>query len=413
MTRPRRHGLAPAGAAALVLLLAGAAAEASRPRVALTSFAGPYGEQVRHAVATRLSARYEVVMSPGERGAGGRPAAGWASLARRLNAVAVVDGVVARGTPWRARLMVHSGDDGSAAGTLVWSNDRPRELLQDVVREGPGKVSFLVARTRAATAGRERAVEVAAAAEVVEPDPIPPPPEAEASLLEAALGPRVVSRTLAFTDNAAGMPGYRLAAAPALGGEVVLYPAARTSSWVRHLGLAGSGEASLGATTRGRESGSAQSTQYRAQQAGLRFRVPLSPVALRLGLDYGQQRFDVDLSGERPNLSPAVRYRYLRPSLAVRLEANAVAFTLTGGYLHVLSATGLADPVRFPRASVVGVDAGAKVAYRFRADLEVEGTLDFRRYAYSMNALPGDPVKVGGAADDFLGAGLMLTYRMR
>lgn len=404
--------LASAGVVGMALLLTGAAAEAARPRVALTSFPGPHGEKLRAAVASRLAARYQIVRSPDDVG-GGRAAAEWANLARKLRAVAVVDGRVDSGSPWRARLVVRSGEDGSSAGNFVWSNDRPRELIQDVVREGPPKVTALVARTNAAAVVRERALVKAAAAEVVEEDPPAPAPLVEQPLLEATIGPRLVSRTLAFTDNADGLPGYRLAAAPALGGEIVVYPGARLAGMWRHVGLAASGEATLGATTRGRNGNSAQATTYRSHQLGVRMRVPMAPLDLRLGLDHGGQRFDVDLTLDRPNLSPAVRYSYLRPSVAVRLQAEAVAFTLTGGYLHVLAASGLADADRFPRAAVKGVDAGARVSYRFRADLEAEATLDFRRYAYSMNARPGDPVVVGGAADDFLGAGLLLTYRMR
>ena len=396
---------------------------------------------------------------------GNRTPAQWAAISRRLAVGAVIDGRITTGKQWRVRLVVRSGP-GIPVGSLEWASGQPREMIQDVLREAPGRLLALVNRTHTARpAGRvlaaratpeRRRVSTPGGAEG-EPEQIEDSEEgseepanrragsaskprgrqqrgpADASgrrrvprrspiaggggpvrvphLLEASFGPRTIGRTLTFTDNVSGAPGYSLPMATAIGGELTLFPGARLGGVLSYLGLAAAWETSVAARTRGADGEQRHPTRYLAYRVGARGFVPLGQSSLRVGLDQGQQRFDLDLP--QASMSPDVNYRFLRPSVEGRIHLDDFSVALGLSYLHVLAAGGLGDAGHFPRAKVRGVEGVARVAYAVASDLEVDLGAELRRFAFTMNVRQGDPFIAGGAVDDYLSAALRLTYRLR
>jgi hypothetical protein len=359
---------------------------------------------------------------------------------------AVVEGQIWTGKTWKVRLTVRSQKTGAAAGTLVWSGTVPRTLIEQVLREAPPKLEArvgamlrqqrLTANARVRSARRQvLSAATARPATVSEDDRSdasadtdaasePDAPVAHAAgeprgkttprlaaggpLLEVSVGAGTIGRTLTFADNLAAAPGYSLPAASTLGGELVVFPGARQGGWLGMVGLAGAWESTIAASTADRDGQPSHPTRHQAYSLGARGRLPFERATLVAGLDLGQQRFEVDLPGA--TLSPAVRYRFLRPSLGGRLAIDDFALTLSAAYLQVLSAD-LGGAV-FPRAEVRGFELGARLGYDIADELAVELRLDFRRFAHAMNARPGDSMLVGGAVDDYLAAALRLSYRV-
>jgi hypothetical protein len=430
---------------ATVAALGAAGPARAASRVALSPFQGPGAAELRTAMIARLPGGLQVLPPrqtdrtfAAQRGGWDRTPAQWASVARRLNVAAVVDGRIWSGKQWRVRLVVRGSRTGAPAGTLVWSGDQPRALIEDVLREAPAKLEAKVQALVAERSARPpRAPEPrllgSAAADGDPPASAAPDPDEEAALateddpgepardrrrvtvhaplLEASFGPRAVGRSLTFTDNVSGAPGYNLPLATALAAEVVVFPGAHLPGWLGQLGLAGTWESSIAARTQGRDGQQSHATRHRLWTLGARGRLPLERATLLGGLDLGQQRFDIDLP-EPVTLSPAVSYRFLRPSLSGRIALDDFAVTLSAGYLHVLSLGGLGDARAFPRAQVRGFEAGARLAYAVARELEVDAGAELKRFAFSMNVRPGDPLIAGGAVDDYVTASLRLTYRL-
>jgi hypothetical protein len=429
MNRPTRAVLTGLVIAAVATTAPVAAAAAAPQRLAQRPFQGPGADHLRTAMIARLPRRLQVL--PAE---------------QTNRADAVVEGQIWTGKTWKVRLTVRSQKTGAAAGTLVWSGTVPRTLIEQVLREAPPKLEARVgamlrqqrltanarvrsarrqvlsaATARPATVSEDDRSDASADTDAAsEPDAsvahaageprgkTTPRLAAGGPLLEVSVGAGTIGRTLTFADNLAAAPGYSLPAASTLGGELVVFPGARQGGWLGMVGLAGAWESTIAASTADRDGQPSHPTRHQAYSLGARGRLPFERATLVAGLDLGQQRFEVDLPGA--TLSPAVRYRFLRPSLGGRLAIDDFALTLSAAYLQVLSAD-LGGAV-FPRAEVRGFELGARLGYDIADELAVELRLDFRRFAHAMNARPGDSMLVGGAVDDYLAAALRLSYRV-
>ena len=428
MNRRTRALLTGLVVAAVATTAPAVAAAAAPQRLALRPFQGPGADHLRTAMIARLPRRLQVL--PAE---------------QTDRADAVVEGQIWTGKTWKVRLTVRSQKTGAAAGTLVWSGTVPRTLIEQVLREAPPKLEArvgammrqqrLTANARVRSARRQvLSAATTAPATVIQDDrradasadtdtdtdaPVAhaageprgkttPRLAAGGPLLEVSVGAGTIGRTLTFADNLAAAPGYSLPAASTLGGELVVFPGARLGGWTGMVGLAGAWESTIAASTASRDGHASHPTRHIAYGLGARGRLPFERATLLAGQDLGQQRFDVDLPGA--TLSPAVRYRFLRPSLGGRLAIDDFALTLSAAYLQVLSAD-LGGTV-FPRAQVRGFELGARLGYDIADELAVELRLDFRRFAHAMNARPGDAMLVGGAVDDYLAAALRLSYRV-
>jgi hypothetical protein len=209
---------------------------------------------------------------------------------------------------------------------------------------------------------------------------------------------------------------YRLAAAPALLVNGVLYPGAFFSgnAVASNLGLMGGAELGIATSTdyqRIRPDGSMLvtelKTQYQAWDIGLRGRIPIGPAELDLFVEYGSQSFvlrgDEGGSGLGP-VVPDVQYRYVRPGAEARVRAGKLSFAghVAPRFLLTLHNVDL-DGVWFPGAKGHGLDFGLSVGYGLTSFLEVLGGLDFVGYGFDFNAMPVEPTRApilaGGATD--------------
>jgi hypothetical protein len=128
-----------------------------------------------------------------------------------------------------------------------------------------------------------------------------------------------MARTFTYTDNLAGLPGYTLAAAPALALDGVLFPLAGHTGPARDFGFAGHFETSIGVKTVGSNGAASQDTSLRSYWLGGRYRTTSDHFVFTFGADYGAHQFNLDLSDAVP---PNVRYTILRPSAAIRADAG-------------------------------------------------------------------------------------------
>jgi hypothetical protein len=275
------------------------------------------------------------------------------------------------------------------------SDSRPEPVAQEEDEERPPPRKGARARAEDAEAGvLERA-----------PSRLPP------ALLELSLGPRVMSRAFIYTDNVANLPGYTLPAAIGVSADVEMYPAARSKSAARNLGLAALWEASMGARTLGRDGDGSVTTRNNTYRVGARYRMQLSGSVLTLGGDYGQHRFDALIEDA---IAPNVVYSLFRPSLGFKAAVGSgFSLGITAAYLHVLAVGDLGDKDRFPRLTAKGAEVAALLGYTLDRDFEVRLQADLRHYAHHMNVRPGDPLPVGGAVDEHFGASLLIRYLMR
>jgi hypothetical protein len=244
----------------------------------------------------------------------------------------------------------------------------------------------------------------------VEAPPPPPPPEPAAPpeekapqrsvpLLSLAVGPELSMRRLryndAFTPN---LRSYDVFAAPGVGGAIELGPLARTHVPIlRRLVLLGSFSTTLGLRS-SLPRGETLATSFRRWRVGARLTAPLGDRShLGAEVTYGGWSFLFDGGGDD---LPDASYRVLRGGLDARLGAGPVALLLGVGY----GQTREAGPARarFPRIEAGSVDARLGVALPLRERFELRLGGDYQRFFSSFNPAPGDRFVAGGALDQSL-----------
>ena len=456
-------------AVVVALVLGGPAAAWGKTRLAVLPFQGPGAEELEKALLGALPKNVGLVplvqVDRALEKAGGKlpmSSGEYMNLASRVRASAVLAGRTSNGGPWRLRLAVREGGTGAPMAGVDITGRTKTELLANVRRQVPRSLRNLMQPAPVVPAQPEpapvvqpepppppapdlRAVAMAAPAkskskaraarpaeeeqESAQADPEPeaeelPPPRTEARvaaraarptqespLLELSVGPRVLSRAFIYTDNVSGLPGYTLPAALGLFAEAEFYPAARSKSPVRNFGVAGLWEASMGATTTGRDGTGAHTTRSKSYRMGLRYRLQSPNFLMMFGGDYGEHQFDLAI---KDAIAPNVVYSLLRPSVSGRAQlGSGLSLGVTAAYLHVLSVGKMGDPNRFPRVRAKGAEVGALLGYALDKDFEVRLVADLRHYAHHMHAKAGDPLVVGGAVDEHFGAALLISYRMR
>jgi hypothetical protein len=345
----------------------------------------------------------------------------YAIVAHRLQAAAVIEGVVSRADEWHLRLSMRRGDDGTAMGGATWSGANEVALAAAIRREVPAWVNTMLAQMRTRAPGiptepppisvqpvspRRPAARVRSPARDPFEDPLRERPQ---PTWELSVGPRVLARTFKYSQNMAGLPGYSLVGAAAIGGELTIYPVTDSTSPMRSLGINGAGLTTVGAKIR--TGGIARDTSVRSFRLGPRYRVQREALVFTGGADFGQDSAEIDAPDETP---PNVRYTFLRPSIDGRWEVNPrLSLGLTLAYLHVLSLGPMGSADRFPHDTVLGAEVGAAVGYAVDDNLEVRLCVDLRHFAHAMNFQAGDPYVVGGALDEHVGLALLVAYRSR
>jgi hypothetical protein len=229
--------------------------------------------------------------------------------------------------------------------------------------------------------------------------------------LEAAVGPRFVSRDLSWNKDLSGtLAPFSVGQAPAVGFQLAWYPGAHvTRGWPTYFGVAASGEYAPGITARN-ASGGEYPTAGSDYWGGGRFRYPFAAGDAALTAAYGQHAFSFRSSNSaaRSGLNiPDVAYSYVRVGADGRFRLPAGFSLLVGaGYRAVLDAGktgyGVQSMTYFRKTTVTAIDASAAVGYRFLSMFEARVGADVRRYGMDMHPEATDPVIVSGAVDQYL-----------
>jgi hypothetical protein len=405
-------------------------ASAAACRVAVFPFKGQLAAEMQDIIVASLPGKCLAV--PGS-GRGSYP-----EVSKRLGVGGIVEGRITKDRLWHLRLWVRTNGDSGELQRAVWGGRRMRDLIVAVQRGAPtsmremlrgalyGEMALPGAGPVATAApeggssepsgsggaeskstGRSRP----AAAESEDPPGVSKSggDSSRPSMLEMSVGPRVISRTFTYTDNLSGLPGYTLGSALAVAASAEFYPTAGSGRTV-DVGAAGWFESTVGAKTA--QNGAARDTRQRAYYLGGRVRIPARNFLFALGADYGQHEFAIDADSE--TVIPNVRYSFVRPSLAMRVETGGnLSLGITAAYLNILSVAGLNDRSRFPRITAVGAEVDAFVGYAIDEKLELRVVADLRHYATDMHVAVGDPYIAGGALDEHFGGSVLITYRLR
>lgn len=230
------------------------------------------------------------------------------------------------------------------------------------------------------------------------------------SPLEIELSGGVAGRRFRYSDPlSAGLRRYDLPAAPMAGVNVGFYPLAFSRPPVVDVGLVGGYARAFGFRSETAANGASVSNQWSRFYVGARGRFTASKsFLLGMNADYSGETFTFEgaLAGE----SPSVAYRSLRVGLDGRFVFGKVALEAYAAYDAVLAGGPVAD--RFPHASIGGIDAsgGPTVAIDDHWSLRLK--VDYRRFFYAMNPVPGDSHVAGGALEEIYGVrgGLVYAY---
>jgi hypothetical protein len=228
--------------------------------------------------------------------------------------------------------------------------------------------------------------------------------------LELGAGPRFLWRDLHYSGTTGSMlVPFSMAGAPMLGVSALWFPGAHTTTGTgANIGIVGNAEYGSGIKSKASD-GSIFPTATTDFFGGLRLRLHDGPVELGLTGGYGRHAFVFHggMGTDRNNINvPDVDNRYLRAAAEVRLALGRdLSLRAGGGYRRVLTAGDARYQLRsaqyFPHATVWGVDAAVSLAYRVLSAMEVEVGYDLRRYSYTTNASPSDPIALPNFIDKY------------
>jgi len=227
-------------------------------------------------------------------------------------------------------------------------------------------------------------------------------------IVQAGLG--VGSRHFAYTDRiTASLRPYDLFAAPLASLQAEIYPLARTRvPFVSGFGVTGYYARAL-ALSSADAGGQKVGTSWQSYGFGARERFAVTPnVLLGVNAGYGAVDFKFDTPSFNNAELPSVGYRFVRIGPDARFSFGSASVGLGGDYLVMLSTGDMA--ALFPRESVGGFDARLTGAYRFGQNVELSLGVEYTRFFYSMNPVPGDANVAGGALDELAGLSLGLAY---
>jgi hypothetical protein len=405
-----------------------AASEISE-RVALGAFRGPQATRVRDAVENALLRRYylvpESMVAEAARKSGVRLKSDqdFAAVGKTLNVKVFVSATVRRQKNWRVEMVVRKGETGQPVGRFDWSDRRIDSLAASLARSTPKRLRALMSDQVVVAEATGAAATVSASPEPVSETSVadeenviaestPQPARPTQPYMELGVGGRVFNRSLSYTDNVSGLPGYHLDRAMAISLDMALHPFAAASStagsgWAG-IGLTGAINYALGVDTSIDGTVGRSRTEVHGYEVGLRHRIAWGIAELMPHAGYMVDTFVANASATSPDVS----YRSVRAGLGARLALSSrIMIRASADYLHVLSAGPLNGDNRFPRATVRGVDLTMGVGYTFVDSLEAQLQVGLRRYGIDMKARPDDQLIVGGAVDQYLSMTMGVTYR--
>lgn len=292
--------------------------------------------------------------------------------------------------------------------------------------------------TAASTATTSAAAATAATNSSAQPEPEPPPareepttqpstqpstqptPAAEGprpAALDARLGFAVVGRSFWYTDDLfMQLRPYSLAIAPAINAAVEFYPGAIASRGVASMfGLVADGQFTMLFASTDSQGRSYPTLAYNFN-AGARARMwLLNRIDIGVLLGFSMQNFSINRGAVM--LAPAqgianTTYMGLRAGLTGRAQIiDRLAITAGSTWQYVLTGGEVTSAEYFQRATVMAVDFSLGAAVALAKGLEVRLSADWRRYFFSMNPQPGDPLIAGGAVDDNYGITASIAFR--
>jgi hypothetical protein len=196
----------------------------------------------------------------------------------------------------------------------------------------------------------------------------------------------------------------------AVAGEA--YPGARSNiPVVRDLGLAVAYAGALGLDS-ALPDGTSVRTSWHRVDAALRGRIrigsrPFAPL-VTVSAGYAFTRFAVDAPGAVASQAPTVTYHSARLGADGRVPIGPVALRLGAGYRFPFAAGALVE--RFRDGSVGCLDALVGIAVPITRGVEARASAEYTRYFYSFYPEPGDPYIAGGALDEYLGIKIGAAY---
>jgi hypothetical protein len=404
---------------------------------------------------------------------------GFQTLAKELGLQAIVTGEVGKK---RAKITVYDGREGSAIGDATFQAANPHKLAAEVGRDFWKKLGSAVSKGRvpsgakqakkpvaeapedtvdesaAAGAGGEgeeapakqaanQAAKKAAPAAAAAEGEAPPKGEAEAEekaekkskkdeepsgpipvppTLDVALGPRLLTRELAYNQPASGsgLRPYKLPGGVALAFDLVFFPITYlTDSFIQNLGVEVHLEQGFAISSQINPpdsvfpQGAKFNTTVHDFAGGLRYRIPYSLGQIYLSATGGEHAFvfkTANTAMPRQNLTiPDTIYQYFRPGLGMRFLLPAeLALDVNAGYRMVLNGGAQIKDAYFPNLQVGGVDTTVSLDYRITESLAARASFDWRRYFFAMNSKAGDKYIAGGAVDQYFAGTISIVYLM-
>jgi hypothetical protein len=414
----------------------GSASAQDPKRVAVLSFKGPHAEQVRAHALSALSKRADIEIVPEREvesaaqriGASLPSATGFQSVASELGLSAFIEGEVESSKQsTAATIRVRNGETGEVLHEETWSRKKLPQLK--AIRSNFWEVMGSHIQTSSPPAKQEKLPEPAVVAQERTPEPAattaeqePPQPAAARGnagpALIATLGPRAMWRTLAYENDALGnLRTYENeAASPAINAALSarFYAGALSGSgWFSNLGIDAAFDYAIG--LKSKEGNKTRSTTAYDLSAGLHYRIPLDMFEPVVSVGYARQVFDVQAGAA--TLLPSVAYSAARFGLGTAIRiVDRVALDVHFDYFFILGADDLTSEAYFPDASGFGFDAGAGLYVGVVGSFGLRLAVDFRRYAFDLNApttpQPGGAKDAEAMTDDYLRAGLSLVYTL-
>ena len=232
------------------------------------------------------------------------------------------------------------------------------------------------------------------------------------SLLVIQVGADAVGRHFDYNDGISdNLRSYNVAPAAMFSAGVEVFPFAGEFGILRDVGLTGSYARSLFLESALAGSNTI-STVESAYSVGLRLRIhPWGDGGALIGVsdEYAAQSFVFDSAGAPVDGQvPSVDYRANRTAVDVRVPFGSFALLAGAGFRAVLSAGDVG--ARFRSTSVEGVDGELGASVTLAPGWEARLLLDYERYFYAFQPVPGDGYVAGGALDQFFGGRLAVAY---
>ena len=321
-------------------------------------------------------------------------------------------------------VIARNGADGQVMAEFSLNGRGLLGLRGSVVKDLPKKLAGPFERSAVPEPPEEQIEEAAGASESggagdageeeeeEEEEAASPGDDKRPSPLEIIGGVRAFSRNFRYTDDLFdALRSYKLGAAPAFLIQGRWYPAAHFSGGIpSHIGLVGGYEQGVFLKSQVAD-GEELTTKMSEWYAGLRYRIPIEKHELGVQGTYGKHSFKVEDDPAAP-LVPDVDYTYLRFGLDGRVRVDQILLGAHFGYRMLLDTGELQSDAWFPNTGGGGVDAGLFAGYEFITGVALVAGFDFRRYFFSFDPSPGDPLIAGGAVDEYLSGWGGLSVRL-